>query len=236
MVDDHNEGWLKGRVVRHCSAEREVRLRAVHRTNHLPHEVAALCLAALRSEGEEGGDDGDGGDGDGDGDGGALAEGNMAVAEQRALGTMSAYRCGECHQLFVGGRVECAAAAAAAPASRAPGAPRARPRCRACVWSAPGNSYRCDVHGASFAVFKCDSCCSLATFHCTTNYYCNRCHGMAHQPKHFPCPGPDACPLGKPHPPNQPAVHMGGQDRGGGATEPSGFVVGCSKCFEQPSS
>lgn len=55
-----------------------------------------------------------------------------------------------------------------------------------------------------------------------SNHYCNRCHDLASDPKHYPCPGPDLCPLGIPHPANVEAVHESGQHKS--------FVLGCTAC------
>lgn len=82
---------------------------------------------------------------------------------------------------------------------------------------------RCLRHGYKYAIFKCDSCCNIATFDCIYNHYCNRCHIIASQEKNFPCPGHASCPLGVRHPPNISAVHLGGEP-------PRPFVIGCLKC------
>lgn len=71
-------------------------------------------------------------------------------------------------------------------------------------------------------MFKCDSCCAVAVWNCYSNHYCERCHNQASEPKHYPCPGPDLCPLGIPHPPNVEAVH--GHDI-------ASFCIGCTACL-----
>jgi hypothetical protein len=83
---------------------------------------------------------------------------------------------------------------------------------------------RCKEHGPKFALFKCDSCCNMATFDCCYNHYCDRCHDLASAAKDFPCPGPGKCPLGKPHAKNLEAKHCVGEPI-------NGFVVGCTKCL-----
>lgn len=104
----------------------------------------------------------------------------------------------------------------------------AKRRCPECEWKAHAseNDHRCMLHGHRFAMFKCDSCCSVATWSCHSHHYCERCHNQAGQPKHYPCPGPGKCPLGICHPPNLPAVHM--------QTSSHAFVLGCSICFGLP--
>jgi len=79
------------------------------------------------------------------------------------------------------------------------------------------------AHGPMFAVYKCDSCCNVASWICGGgNHYCDRCHSDPSSEKHYPCPGPGLCPLGMAHPPNGPGV------LGYGAP---GFVVGCTACM-----
>lgn len=79
------------------------------------------------------------------------------------------------------------------------------------------------VHGHRFAMFKCDSCCDVAVWNCLSNHYCERCHEQACEPKHYPCPGLELCPLGIPHPPNTEAVHE--------AQMFKSFVIGCTACL-----
>ena len=81
---------------------------------------------------------------------------------------------------------------------------------------------KCKVHGYKAAIYKCDSCCSVATFDCRSNHYCSSCHNRPHEAKNNPCPGPELCPLGIPHPPNKSGIH--------GQVD-FGFVIGCSRCF-----
>lgn len=79
------------------------------------------------------------------------------------------------------------------------------------------------VHGHSFAMYKCDSCCSVAIWNCFSNRYCERCHNEASEPKDYPCPGPGLCPLGCDHPPNRSAIHCQGDE--------ASFVIGCRACL-----
>jgi len=96
--------------------------------------------------------------------------------------------------------------------------------CGACEWGhKEAKDHRCFKHGKQFAMFKCDSCCNVATWDCFSNHYCNRCHDIAGASKFFPCPGKDKCPLGVAHPTNSHGRH-GESDLG--------FVLGCFKCVD----
>lgn len=96
--------------------------------------------------------------------------------------------------------------------------------CDACEWGhKEAKDHRCFKHGKKYAVFKCDSCCSLATWDCFSNHYCERCHQSACSTKNYPCPGPDKCPLGIAHPKNSHGRH---------GEHNLGFVVGCFKCID----
>jgi hypothetical protein len=147
---------------------------------------------------------------------------------QTCMTKLSCYMCHICSEPFCGGRVECAdddnldvsglkcPSCAFGPAKKASTVPK---KSRA----ASNNAWRgkCHVHGYKFAIYKCDSCCSVATWDCRSNHYCTRCHDQASQHKDYKCPG-KTCPLGIDHPPNKPGVH---------GTVDNGFVIGCSKCF-----
>jgi hypothetical protein len=96
--------------------------------------------------------------------------------------------------------------------------------CDECKWARSNTKdHRCFIHGKKYAMFKCDSCCSLATWDCFSNHYCDRCHRNASGYKNYPCPGKDKCPLGIAHPPNSHGVHQDAD---------VGFVVGCAKCLD----
>eukprot|EP00040_Diaphanoeca_grandis_P044598 m.271380 g.271380 ORF g.271380 m.271380 type:complete len:407 (+) comp94956_c0_seq1:318-1538(+) len=140
-------------------------------------------------------------------------------AGRLALDAMACFECSDCLQPFVAGRAECLAADIV-DAGVAPGQGI---RCPECAWNIGPTEHKCKVHGASSAVYKCDSCCSIAIWKCGNNNYCDRCHKIAQVPKNFPCPGLGKCSLGKPHPPNQPGVIQ----------KPNvSFVIGCNQCFE----
>ena len=46
--------------------------------------------------------------------------------------------------------------------------------CRECNFSRQAK--KCEKHGARYAIYKCDCCCSIATYDCSGNHYCDRCH------------------------------------------------------------
>lgn len=135
----------------------------------------------------------------------------------RAEAEMAVYMCSDCSDPYCAGRVDCAAAAAEAEVS-------IQHRCHECEWAAVATTddRRCMRHGHRFAMFKCDSCCAVATWNCYSNHYCERCHNQASDVKCYPCPGPDLCPLGMPHPRNVQAVH---------GTVTTSFVIGCTACL-----
>lgn len=139
--------------------------------------------------------------------------------------TMSCFLCSACGDPFCGGRVDCAEDASLDITTLC---------CPKCAFDVQNKSEaeappitgawrgKCYTHGYRFAIYKCDSCCSVATWDCRSNHYCERCHNNAFSAKDFPCPGPGLCPLGIEHPPNQPGIH---------GTVDNGFVIGCAKCF-----
>jgi hypothetical protein len=136
-----------------------------------------------------------------------------------ALETMAIYSCVECLQPFCGGRISC---------SEDMEMDASDMRCQSCTWTlmASQADHRCFQHGYKHAVFKCDSCCAVANWDCGWHHYCERCHGQASQPKNYPCPGPEKCPLGLPHPPNQAADFGKAND----TNFQIPFVVGCLVC------
>merc|ERR1712107_414928 len=112
-----------------------------------------------------------------------------------AMAAMAVVQCYDCMEPFCAGKVDCAGSGHLEQAAL---------RCPACEWTSAArlNDHRCMVHGHQYAMFKCDSCCAVATWNCFSNHYCERCHNQASQAKHYPCPGPGKCPLGMPHPLN----------------------------------
>lgn len=150
----------------------------------------------------------------------AELENNAVVTTALCMEALSFYLCSKCTEPFCAGRVECA---------QNDELDLRNLMCASCVFDcqdakqiATGWRGKCQTHGYRFAVYKCDSCCSVATFDCRSNHYCERCHNKATDEKTFKCLGPGKCPLGIEHPPNGAGVH---------GTVDVGFVIGCSKCF-----
>lgn len=141
---------------------------------------------------------------------------NIEELSDAAEKEMAFFVCQGCSKPFCGGRVSCAEELDISPGDM---------YCKSCSWSkmAADNDLRCKKHGYKYAMFKCDSCCAIATFDCFRNHYCNRCHDIAFKTKDFPCPGKDKCPLGIPHPPNVAANH-------GDKIHVDPFVIGCTAC------
>jgi hypothetical protein len=154
--------------------------------------------------------------------------------------TLAFYKCVDCKLPYCGGLVSCAAemeidveqlrcqscsfnklAPVPAPAPEQKEAPVSNMK----LFPDGSPNMRCLDHGYKYAVFKCDSCCKMATYDCMWNHYCDRCHDIASQPKDFPCPGEKDCPLGIKHPPNLPAPYNGKEH------SPVPFVLGCLKCI-----
>jgi hypothetical protein len=139
------------------------------------------------------------------------------AAVSRCVALLAVYPCAECREPFSGGRVECAADADVYPGAMF---------CPPCRFQKQADANKCRLHGYKYAVYKCDSCCAVATFDCRSNHYCDRCHRIPSQHKKFPCPGDcttgEGCPLGMPHPPNKAGAH--------GEVD-NGFVIACIQCF-----
>jgi len=146
--------------------------------------------------------------------------GRLATEEEvqvRAVAEMTVFQCCDCQEPYCAGKVDCAGA-------HQTEASLERTRCPGCEWvsSQQVADLRCMGHGHKFAMFKCDSCCSFATWNCHSNHYCERCHSNYYEAKDYPCPGPGKCPLGIPHPPNQAAEH---------GTNVASFCIGCTACL-----
>ena len=149
---------------------------------------------------------------------------NYKKTKEECCNMLSCFICTVCSKPFSGGKIDCADDNDLDISTI---------KCASCAFEEvdqkeESDSWRgkCHTHGYKYAMYKCDSCCSLATFDCRSNHYCSRCHDMAYSAKNYPCPGPDLCPLGVEHPPNQSAIH--GEDRNEFI---NGFVIGCFKCF-----
>ena len=139
------------------------------------------------------------------------------VAFNAVMTKMAAYLCARCETVYCGGKVDCAAQADLDPTTLL---------CQDCAWRESKSDHKCRTHGPSKAIFKCDSCCSVATFDCSGNHYCDACHGSVSdgQVVRPECRGRvcDRCPLSLPHPANQPRNHGVGK---------TGFVIGCAACL-----
>jgi len=134
-------------------------------------------------------------------------------AEER--GGWAFFECTKCEKPFCGGKVSCA---------EEHDLDAQEMICGECKWQAQAQDHRCMEHGKRYAMFKCDSCCNIATFDCISNHYCEDCHRRPGAKKFIPCPGEGKCPLGMPHPANHTAMH--------GRERTMGFVLGCFKCFD----
>lgn len=158
---------------------------------------------------------------------------DYATGTAECMATFSCYICSVCSEPFCGGKVDCA---------QDDQIVITKMKCQSCAFNIQKGTTdttagkakkveatvtsawrgKCQTHGYKFAIYKCDSCCAVATWDCSSNHYCERCHNKASAPKNYPCPGPKSCPLGIEHPPNKPGVH---------GTVDNGFIIGCSKCF-----
>lgn len=142
-----------------------------------------------------------------------------------SMKTLAFYACKQCKEPYCGGLVSCAQDLDIDTDSL---------RCHKCIFEdKPPVKYldeehkvldlRCVIHGYKSAIFKCDSCCSVATWDCSHYHYCENCHNLAGNVKNYPCPGNEKCPLGIAHPPNGTHVH-------GSLPLPVPFVIGCIRC------
>jgi E3 ubiquitin-protein ligase MYCBP2 len=130
--------------------------------------------------------------------GGAFHGDALRYAEQQ----LSFYECAECKEPYYGGRKECEAADAAE--ADVGGADELV--CAQCAARKSGAAFTaCHVaaHGADFIEFKCQFCCSVATFFCWgKTHFCTPCHekqNKHHSPGVQPCKGAGKCPIGGDH-------------------------------------
>jgi len=128
-------------------------------------------------------------------------------------GDWAFFKCVECTHPFCGGKISCAEEFKLDPATMV---------CDGCDWAKDAEDHRCFEHGKDFAVFKCDFCCSPASWACGSVHYCTYCHDHGGYQHPTPCPGPDKCPLGIPHPPPITPQESGRYT--------ISFVIGCHKC------
>lgn len=136
-----------------------------------------------------------------------------ALEEGEEKGGWAFFNCQDCNKPFCGGKVSCA---------QELNLDTKKMTCSECMWQTEAKDHRCFKHGRKYAIFKCDSCCAPASWSCTSNHYCERCHNQAGRNKFYPCPGGDKCSLGIPHPANIGASHM--------SQRTVSFVIGCEKC------
>lgn len=137
--------------------------------------------------------------------------------EEEVRRVFAANLCSQCSKPFCSGRIDCGGDDEVDPKALV---------CGDCSFSNGNSMYKCHEHGVKYAIYKCDSCCKVATFDCRGNHFCEECHknpgsGRIYRPTCCGQPG-DNCPLGKCHPPNQPC---------GFKANPIGFVIGCTKCM-----
>lgn len=128
-------------------------------------------------------------------------------------GNWAFFKCVECKHPFCGGKVSCAEEFDLDPSTMV---------CGGCEWGKEAEDHRCFEHGKDYAIFKCDFCCSPASWACGSQHYCIYCHDHGGYQHPTPCPGPSKCPLGMPHPPP-----ITTQERSHYVLS---FVIGCSKC------
>jgi len=129
--------------------------------------------------------------------------------ESHAEEQMVVYSCRDCRKPYCAGLVSCGDAQEQTEQLE-------RPRCPDCEWRAARViDRRCTVHGPSFAIYKCDVCCSLAVWECGQSHFCESCHNGSMDTIQ-PCPGIHCCPLGIRHPPNN--------------NNGTAFVFGCTAC------
>lgn len=144
-----------------------------------------------------------------------LTERQDSEVPEEERGGWAFFECTQCEKPFCGGKVSCAEEHDLDAQEMV---------CGECKWQAKAQDHRCMEHGKKYAMFKCDSCCNIATFDCISNHYCEDCHRRPGAKKFIPCPGEGKCPLGMPHPANHTAMH--------GRERTMGFVLGCFKCFD----
>jgi len=141
---------------------------------------------------------------------------NIEEIRSQAMRKIETFMCSTCCEPFCGGLQDCA---------RQQDLSADDMLCTQCAWTANsglGSDLRCMKHGPSFAIFKCDFCCSIATYRCGGNTnFCERCHQQAYSNTYYPCPGA-SCTLGLPHP-------CISSTKGDGAVR--SFVLGCSACM-----
>mmetsp|Transcript_44886 Transcript_44886/g.71641 ORF Transcript_44886/g.71641 Transcript_44886/m.71641 type:complete len:505 (+) Transcript_44886:74-1588(+) len=134
--------------------------------------------------------------------------------------SFSCYRCSKCSNPFFGGLRNCEQALEIDDENHDPG-DFICPNCTSILLQIEG----CQEHGSVNTLYKCNFCCTPATFFCWgTTHFCESCHSrqmrgerINHMPvSSFKKCSEHSCPLGVDHPPN------GSKDR---------FILGCAICL-----
>lgn len=103
------------------------------------------------------------------------------------------YECNRCHQAFFGGYSDCSMERVAQMAGEQ------ELCCRNCKMEELGlrEKYFCPKHALQHVQFKCDLCCSIATYHGAGNtYLCSACYECPSRDNKFNCKGNTyKCPL-----------------------------------------
>jgi len=128
-----------------------------------------------------------------------------------AMDRFAYYPCFQCKRPYFGGQRRCDAGEQNQPFD---------PKdliCGACAGGAL--STNCPKHGKDYIEFKCQFCCSIATWFCWgKTHFCEDCHTKQQKGDYltkkakseFPvCPGPEKCPLKRKHPPNGDEFSLG---------------------------
>ena len=121
-----------------------------------------------------------------------------------AMTKWSFYECSDCSQVFCGGAMQCGDAGGAS----------ARRLCERCA----SVGHVCAKHGTEHLIWKCNYCCSPATFFCWgTTHFCDSCHAKQESGSLTwtarACTDARSCPLGVRHP-----------------AHPSEMCIGCGMC------
>lgn len=137
----------------------------------LYHKIAALARAQWKHDG-------------------GVRDGLVSTGE--IVESMRFRTCQRCNNPFFDGKVECAA-----PPEDQNGREREAvcPECLNLQYVPPPGGWPsvCTVHGTEFVNWKCNWCCSTATFNCGgTVYFCERCHQRPFG-EVYPCVGAPGC-------------------------------------------
>eukprot|EP00347_Sterkiella_histriomuscorum_P005211 403357469 len=127
--------------------------------------------------------------------------------KEYAMLKLAMYRCFQCQTIYCGGRRDCEAEMN--EANRPP------PEDILCIYC---NAYKhgdklkpCETHGTEYIDYKCQFCCTPATFFCFgATRYCDPCHNNACQVFGKPCLGKEGgCAFNGDHLPNGTPYHAG---------------------------